>query len=212
MFRLTKPVLFAMVWLLKRLPRPMRYGLLALFRGTPGLIGLGLRYACVYSLARSCGDNVYIGPYALLSYLENCDIGSNVSIREFCSVGCLGEVRIGNDVSLAMGTIVLSTEHDYCQASTSMRDAPAILKSTVIQDGAWVGARVIITAGVTIGQGAVIGAGAVVTRSVPAYSIVAGVPARVIGWRKGAPAQSQEMQATGSEIGEIYDNSNDILP
>ena len=94
-FRRVKPALSAVVWLLKRLPRSVRYGVLALFRGTPGPVGLGVRYACVRSLARSCGDNVYVGPYAFVSYLERCDIGSNVSIREFCNVGCLGGAAHG---------------------------------------------------------------------------------------------------------------------
>jgi acetyltransferase-like isoleucine patch superfamily enzyme len=167
----------------------VRYGLLALFRGTPGLAGLGLRYACLRSLARSCGVDVGVGPYVFLSYLECCDVGSNVSIHAFSSVGCRGGVRIGDDVSLAMGTIVLSTEHDYRSAGVQMRGAPALPKRTVIDLGAWVGARACITAGTTIGQGAVVGAGAVVTNSVPAYSVVAGVPARVIGWRDGAPTR-----------------------
>jgi len=196
-FRRVKPALSAVVWLLKRLPRSVRYGVLALFRGTPGPVGLGVRYACVRSLARSCGDNIYVGAYAFVSYLERCDIGNNVSIREFCNVGCLGGLYIGDDVSLASGVVVLTTEHDYYQLSVSMRDAPLVAKSTIIEDGAWVGAGACITPGVTVGQGAVVGAGAVVTRSVPAYSIVAGVPARVIGWREGSPTQPQESQEIG---------------
>ena len=53
----------------------------------------------------------------------------------------------------------------------------------VIEDDVWVAARVNITAGVTIGKGSVLAAGAVVTRDVPPYSVVAGVPARVIARR-----------------------------
>lgn len=49
-----------------------------------------------------------------------------------------------------------------------------------LEDGVWVGARVIILPGVTIGQGAIIGAGSVVTRDVPARTIAAGNPARII--------------------------------
>lgn len=78
-----------------------------------------------------------------------------------------------------------------------MRDAPLVPKSTIIENGACVGAGACITAWMTVGQGAVVGAGAVVTRSVPAYSIVAGVPARVIGWREGSPTQPQESQEIG---------------
>jgi len=52
----------------------------------------------------------------------------------------------------------------------------------------WVGARVLVLPGVTIGDGAVIGAAAVVTKDVPPFAVVAGVPARVIGWRNSARA------------------------
>jgi acetyltransferase-like isoleucine patch superfamily enzyme len=183
LFKLVKPLIELAVTILRFLPRGSRYGLLALFRGTPGLIGVGVRYLCVRSLARTCGDNVFVGAYTFLTYLEHCDIGNNVSIREFCDIGALGGLTIGNNVAIASGTVILTTEHDYQQTVSSMRDAPLLLKPTIIEDNVWVGSHVGITAGVSIGQGSVIGIGAVVTRSIPPNSIAVGVPARVIGQR-----------------------------
>jgi acetyltransferase-like isoleucine patch superfamily enzyme len=55
----------------------------------------------------------------------------------------------------------------------------------VIEDDVWVGAGAVILPGVTIGRGAIVGAGAVVTRDVPPFAIVAGVPARFLAWREG---------------------------
>src|SRR4026208_2030714 len=131
-FAAAKPLISAAVWVLQRLPRSGRYGLLALFRGTPGLIGIGIRYICVRSLARSCGNNVFIGAYTFLTYLENCDIGDHVSIREFCDIGALGGLSIGSNVSIASGTVMLTTEHDYRQTTTLIRDAPTQLWPTII--------------------------------------------------------------------------------
>jgi maltose O-acetyltransferase len=62
------------------------------------------------------------------------------------------------------------------------------LKPVVIEDDVWLGANVFIMPGVTIGKGAIVSACAVLSRSVPPYSLVAGNPARVVGWRKQPPA------------------------
>jgi acetyltransferase-like isoleucine patch superfamily enzyme len=182
---LFKPGLLGLSKLISLLPRSARYAVLAIFRGTPGLIGVGLRYACVRSLAASCGDNVYVGPYSFLSYLENCSLGSNVSIRELCVVGCLGGLCIGNNVSIAHSSSILTTEHDITYEDIPVREAPVVLKPTIIEDDVWLGAGVRITAGVVIGHGAVVGSGSVVTKSIPPYAVAVGVPARVIRFRKG---------------------------
>jgi acetyltransferase-like isoleucine patch superfamily enzyme len=178
-----KIILISMANILKLLPRSIRYAFLAVFRGTPGLIGVGLRYVAVRSLAKSCGDNIYIGPYSFLTYLEDCSLGNNISIRELCVVGCKGGLKIGNNVSIAHSSSILTTEHDYEQIRLSPRET-LLEKPTTIEDNVWIGAGVCVTAGVVLGEGAVIGAGSVVTKSIPANAIAAGVPARVLKYRE----------------------------
>ena len=67
-------------------------------------------------------------------------------------------------------------------------DADWVVVPTVVKRRASIGSSATILAGITIGEGALIGAGAVVTRDVPDYAVVAGVPARILGRTKDAPA------------------------
>jgi acetyltransferase-like isoleucine patch superfamily enzyme len=87
-------------------------------------------------------------------------------------------VRIGKDCAIAWGVTIC--DHDfhklYKNGVQRVETAPV-----VIEDNVWIGMNATILKGVTVGTGAVIGAGAVVTRNVPARSIVAGNPGRVVG-------------------------------
>lgn len=87
-------------------------------------------------------------------------------------------VEIGNHVDIASEVMIYSSEHDI-QAD----DFHATLAPVKIGDYVFIGPRAIILAGVTIGDGAVVGAGAVVTKDVEPFTIVGGVPAKVIGER-----------------------------
>jgi acetyltransferase-like isoleucine patch superfamily enzyme len=62
-----------------------------------------------------------------------------------------------------------------------------------------IGVSAILLPGVTVGIGSIVGAGAVVTHDVPAFAKVAGVPARIIGWREGGPQHQKEPELTSEE-------------
>ena len=95
-----------------------------------------------------------------------------------------GPLRIGENVMMGPDVTILSQTHniertDIPMGKQGMREAEVIIGNDV-----WIGMRSIIMPGVKIGDGAVIGAGAVVTKDVPDYAIVGGVPARIIKYRK----------------------------
>ncbi len=126
------------------------------------------------------GDDIVIAPNAMIQ--GNVCIGNRCSVQTGSLI--VGDntygVKIGNDVRIAPYVVIISSNHvfdrtDVTIASQGLRDEPII-----IEDDVWIGSRVNITAGVTIGKGAVIGAGAVVTKDVVPYTVVGGVPARVI--------------------------------
>lgn len=111
---------------------------------------------------------------------ENLRIGDNVSVGRNVMIIALGGITIGNDVMLAHASQLLSAGHRIPEGCGSMRWAGPEMGPIVVQDNVWVGAQAILLPGVTIGEGAVVGAGAVVTKDVPPYTIVGGVPAQVI--------------------------------
>jgi acetyltransferase-like isoleucine patch superfamily enzyme len=103
-------------------------------------------------------------------------------------MGAGGGIRIGNSVLIGQCVNVHAENHVFVDPNRLIREQGVTYQGVTIEDDVWIGSKATILDGVTIGRGAVIGAGAVVTRSIPAYSIAVGVPAKVIGDRRGAKA------------------------
>ena len=81
--------------------------------------------------------------------------------------------------------IIYTSGHKHDKTDIPMMDqGMEETKQVIIGDDVWIGRRVIIMPGVNIGNGVIIGAGAVVTKDVPDYCIVGGVPAKILKWRK----------------------------
>jgi acetyltransferase-like isoleucine patch superfamily enzyme len=115
-------------------------------------------------------------------------IGDGVGISG-AILHAMQRIEIGEAVMIGAGAAIF--DHDFHPLNAEDRrkgDESKVLKAPVrIESDAWIGARAMVLKGVTIGRGAVIGAGAVVTQDVPAWTIVAGVPAKVIRRVPGAP-------------------------
>ena len=125
-------------------------------------------------------------------------IGDRVSINYDCHIGCVNEITIGNDVLLASRVYISDHSHgaaDYYDIDIPPSERKVFSKGpVVIEDGAWIGEGVCILPGVRIGRHAIVGANAVVTRDVPPYTIVGGVPARVL--RSLSPGERHETPTT----------------
>lgn len=162
------------------LPPNVNYWLLGFFRNTNGLKGIALRYLFVKNLAKSCGDNVYIGSGVYLLNLPNISFGNNVSIHPMCYIDGAGGVSIFNNISIAHSTSILSTNHTWSMPDVPIKYNPEHSEPVVIESDVWVGCGCRILAGVTIGMRSVIAAGAVLNKSVRGGAVYAGVPAREI--------------------------------
>ncbi len=114
------------------------------------------------------GDNVFIGRDVLIS----------------TSASGRSPIRIGAGVMIAQRAMIIGGNHEYSDRSRHIRSQGEGKQGPIVlEEDVWIGAGAIVLTGVSIGKGAIISAGSVVTKSVAAYEIVGGVPARRIGER-----------------------------
>lgn len=107
-------------------------------------------------------------------------IGRDSLVGEYSVIRGQGGVTIGDRVYTSPFTQIIAVNHVFDDPSRPFVDQGITAEGIVIEDDVWLGAGAVITDGVRVGKGAVVAAGAVVTKDVPPYAVVGGVPARVI--------------------------------
>jgi acetyltransferase-like isoleucine patch superfamily enzyme len=175
-----------------------------------------MRRAIWRAACRSFGHGVRIAPGVGFKHLETLEIGNSV----FIGAGAYlqgrfdGTCRIGDHVWIGPqayfdardlvleeyvgwgpGARVLGSEHTGVPVHVPIIQTDLLIKPVVVRRGADIGTGAVLLPGVTVGEGAIVGAGAVVTRDVPDFAIVAGVPARVKRLRTVA---ERERTSTGT--------------
>jgi acetyltransferase-like isoleucine patch superfamily enzyme len=133
---------------------------------------------------KECGKNLFLYRNIQVYHPQNLIIGNNVKINRNVYITATDSITIGNDVLIGPNTIINSGNHKYSDPNILIREQGHFSKAIIIENDVWIGANVCILKGVKIGKGAVVGAGAVVTKNVEPYTVVAGVPAKIIKLRK----------------------------
>jgi acetyltransferase-like isoleucine patch superfamily enzyme len=128
----------------------------------------------------------YPGVWILLPPGCSLEISDDVDLAKDVIVTASGGVKIGARSLVGYRTQILSVNHRLPAGQAKIFDAGSQPKPVVIEDDVWIGANCMILPGVTIGHGSVVAAGSVVTKSIQPFTIVGGVPARVIRRRNAS--------------------------
>jgi acetyltransferase-like isoleucine patch superfamily enzyme len=140
------------------------------------------------------GDGVFIGAQAYLQGRRDgtCVIGRHTWIGPQSYLDAR-DLVLGEYVGWGPGAKVLGSAHTGVPCDVPVIGTDLEIRPVRVEDWADIGVNAVLLPGVTVGKGSIVGAGAVVTRDVPAFAVVAGVPGRVIRWREGVqPPEEHE--------------------
>ncbi len=149
------------------------------------------------------GNNVRIGAFSRIIASTSfshpgvgIQIGNNVGLGEFAYLGGAGGLEIGDDCIIGQYLSCHPENHNFADNSELIRLQGVHQKGIKIGKNCWIGSKVTILDGVVIGENSVIAAGAVITKSMPANSIIGGVPAKVIKSRIKVPNNLESYMMT----------------
>jgi len=145
----------------------------------PKYINIGKNFNSLYNLRIEAWDT-----YQNQKFTPIINIGNNVCMNTDVHIGCINEIRIGNNVLIASKVYI--SDHSHGEISLAALALPPIQRPliskgrVVIEDNVWIGENVSVMPGVTIGRNSIIGANSVVTKNIPPNAVAAGVPAKII--------------------------------
>ena len=131
------------------------------------------------------GKNLYMERAVMLKGAEDLKIGDNVAIGAFSLINAAGGLIIEDNVNISTGCRVVCVNHKVPPVGVDARFAPCWTAPIRLKKGCWLATNAIVLPGVTVGEGAVVIAGSLVTKDVPDWAYVAGMPARFMMFREG---------------------------
>lgn len=184
--RMTRFDLLKRLWWDLRDPGERKYYGYWMVWQLPGMFGNLVRARYIKRRVKSAGDNFLVMAGARFRSVENLVVGDNVAIGFDNFLQARGGLTIGNNVSFAPGVKIWSANHDYSDADTPVSEQGHTEKPVRIGDNVFIASNAFILPGTELSEGCIVSAGAVVGgKAYPPYAILAGNPARIIGYRGG---------------------------
>jgi acetyltransferase-like isoleucine patch superfamily enzyme len=127
------------------------------------------------------GKSTPVSASARFNHPQNITIGDRSNINRNCMIwaGDNAKVIIGKDCLTGPGVTIIASKYDV-KGRNIVRSYPPFERDIIIEDDVWLGANVVVLPGVKIGKGAIVGAGSVITKDIPPYAIVTGIPGKII--------------------------------
>lgn len=178
----------------------------------PGRIGWIVRRIAYQPFFQRAGKGWHVGEFCSIQRVQYFQVGHLFAIGRYCVINALGGVILGDYSGIGPFTQIMSSTHNFRKekitgygiglSSRLLETAPVVIESY-----AWVGAGSIIMPGVRIGENSIVAAGATVTKDVPPFSMVAGVPAKVVWIKTQEERESSEGDFVYRSIVETYNKS-----
>ena len=173
----------------------------------PTEIGIRLRAVAYRPLFKKCGRNLRVDSGVTILGFENISLGDNISIMKNSYIyahdggeltigdnftlnsnsqlgASFGKIIIGSDCAIAPNCILRASNHRFDNPDIPFRKQGHTYGEIILEDDIWIASNCVITPDTVIGKSSIIGAGSVVTKDIEPYSIVGGVPAKLIRKRK----------------------------
>jgi len=146
------------------------------------------------------GARLFLERAVCVKGAEDLKIGNDVAIGSFSLISAAGGLTIEDNVIISTGCRVVCGNHKVPRVGEDYRYAPSVTAPIHLKKGCWLATSAIVLPGVTVGEGAVVVAGSLVTKDVPDWAIVGGMPAKFIMYREGYrprrdPSQGEESPA-----------------
>ena len=144
------------------------------------------RRGVVFGDRCTVGRGAVVAPSGLLGGEpgEGLVMGDHSNLGAWAYVGCSGFISIGSNVLMGPRVSLLAEDHNTASADEPIKAQGVTRLPITIEDDVWLGAGATVIGGVTVGRGSIVAAGSVVTRDVEPFSVVAGVPAKLVRTRR----------------------------